>query len=83
MLRVTKQVHIGLSEIIYNNLEDFLDILAERAGYPMLMDIHYHMVSLLDEDTLLIMVEGENGDEACDDCGQIVEGDHSCPAHVF
>ena len=52
---------VDLDQIINNDLEWFLDTLADRIGQPLLMDIHYRVVGH-DRDTLLFLVRGEVDD---------------------
>lgn len=39
----TFTVVIGLEEIIGKDLEQFLDLIAEETGHPLLEDISYHV----------------------------------------
>ena len=51
-------VSVTLSEIIEHDFEGFLDLLVERAGYPMLQEIGY-CIEGHDEDVLHIRVSGD------------------------
>jgi len=58
MKQVDTQVEVELAAVIDGDLESFLDLLAEEAGYPLLMDIYYNVVGHVG-DQLLIRVRGE------------------------
>lgn len=51
-------VPVTLGELLDNDFEEFLDLLAERAGYDLLQEIGYS-VEGHDEDTLHIRVSGD------------------------
>lgn len=54
---VKEVVRVNLGEIIERGLESFLDLLAEKTGHELLMDINYKIVGH-ESDTLLIEVTG-------------------------
>ena len=56
---IRKQIKVSLSEAIDHDLEGWLDLLAELAGYPMLMDISYRIVGHEGDETLCIEVCGD------------------------
>ena len=59
----TFQVEVDLSEVIGLldpvGLEGFLDLLGERVGNPLLMDVNYEVISPTG-DTLTIKVTGDD-----------------------
>lgn len=59
-------VTVDLSEVIDNDLEGFLDLLAERSGHPLLMDITYTLVSASDG-ALYLTVSGDTSAEDGED----------------
>ena len=61
--RIEQKVWVSLSEVIEHNLEGFLDLLAERAGFPLLMDIDYSIVRWDAGHGLVIEVSGEDGED--------------------
>lgn len=57
------QIVVDLSELIDNDLEQFLDLIAERAtGSVCLQDVNYGIVSYEGSDTLLMRVTGDISD---------------------
>jgi hypothetical protein len=62
-VRVTTTVQVDLGEVIDRDLEGFLDLIAERSGDPLLMDIGY-AVDRAEGDSLVIRVWGECCEEA-------------------
>lgn len=59
-LYVEGDVVIDLSELIDNNLEGILDIMAERlTGSPLLIDVNYSLVDILDENSAVMRVRGD------------------------
>lgn len=56
-------VLVNLDEIIDNDLEGLLDILCERVGASLLMDINYSIVKAEDSHTLVIAVNGDVTEE--------------------
>lgn len=59
-LYVEGDVMIDLSELIDNNLEGILDIMAERlTGSPLLMDVNYSLVDILGENSAIMRVRGD------------------------
>ena len=59
-LYVEGDVVIDLSELIDHDLEGILDIMAERlTGSPLLMDVNYSLVDILDENSAVMRVRGD------------------------
>lgn len=59
-LYVEGDVVIDLSELIDHDLEGILDIMAERlTDSPLLMDINYSLVDILDEKSAVMRVRGD------------------------
>ena len=59
-LYVEGDVVIDLSELIDHDLEDILDIMAERlTGSPLLMDVNYSLVDILEENSAVMRVRGD------------------------
>ena len=57
---VEGDVIIDLSELIDNDIEGILDIMAERlTGSPLLMDINYSLVDILDENSVVMRIRGD------------------------
>lgn len=60
MAYITKQVSIGLDEIVGLTLEEFLDRLSELAiGSELLMDINYRAIGVNTDGTLVLEVTGD------------------------
>lgn len=55
---VERFVQVTLQELIENDLEGFLDLIAERAGDPLMMDIGYSVDGMDVDGELLIKVTG-------------------------
>lgn len=53
------QVLVELDDMIDNDLEAFLDILVERIGAPLLMNVEYKVVGVEDEYTVVMKVTGD------------------------
>ena len=60
-MRMSADVTVELNEIIDNDLEGFLDLILERAGEPLGMDVSYY-VKGVDGSTLTITVEYDEPD---------------------
>jgi hypothetical protein len=64
--QIRKVISVELGDIVGRDLESFLDMIAERAGYPNLSEINYSVI-VNDGDTLLLEVTGydfeEDGEE--------------------
>ncbi|MHA2063239.1 MAG: hypothetical protein ACXABY_02540 [Candidatus Thorarchaeota archaeon] len=59
-MEIRTTISVRLSEAVDADLEGWLDLLAERAGYPLLMDIQYRILAVGDDgQTLAISVSGE------------------------
>lgn len=59
-LYVEGDVVIDLSELIDHDLEGILDIMAERlTGSPLLMDVNYSLVDILDKNSAIMRVRGD------------------------
>lgn len=70
--RITKRVEVSLGEVIDRDFEDFLDLIAERAGDPLMGDIRYIVVGANPDAvgtasgsgaSIVIEVSGEPSDE--------------------
>jgi hypothetical protein len=59
---IKKYVWVSLGELIDYDLEGFLDLIAERAGYPLLMDIDYD-ISEHKNNEVLLRVTGIDNEE--------------------
>lgn len=59
---ITRTVEVTLDEVINNDFEGFLDILAERFGNTLLQDIKYKVIKN-EGDTIFIEVTGYEDDE--------------------
>ena len=57
--QVTVTISIHLSDVISHDLDEFLDLIAERCGYPLLMDIGYKIVGCGPDNNLILEVTGE------------------------
>lgn len=57
----TFTVRVGLDEAVDLDLEGFLDLIAERAGHPLLMDFTYKVVGH-EGDTLILEVTGDTSE---------------------
>ena len=59
---VEETINVSLSDIIdvcaKGGLEAFLDMLAERIGYPLLTDINYSVLALNEDGSLKVKVTG-------------------------
>lgn len=53
------QVLVELDDMIDNDLEGLLDILVERIGAPLLMNVGYKVVGVEDEYTVVMEVTGD------------------------
>ena len=51
-------VSVDLSDLIDGNLESFLDLISERAGFPLLTEQSYAIVGFTGETTLTLRVTG-------------------------
>ena len=71
---ITKVVSVNLDDIIGNNLEGFIDLIAEYTGYPCLEDISYKAVGVGEDGYILIEVTGDPSnaeyDEESDKAGK-------------
>jgi hypothetical protein len=57
---IEKEIKVTLNEIIRcNGIEDFDDLITERAGYVCLSGIGYEIIGLKGKSTLIIKVTGE------------------------
>ena len=56
----TFEVDIGLDDVIENDMEGFLDMIAEKTGNPLLMDISYRVVRANPDGTLRLEVCGDD-----------------------
>lgn len=50
---VDKVINVELHHMIDYNLEGFLDIIAEKTGHPLLMDIEYEAVGVCNGEVML------------------------------
>lgn len=55
------EVKVALNELIDNDLEGFLDLLADLVGNPLLMDITYHILSV-EDDVITFEVWGDDSE---------------------
>ncbi|MEQ1795059.1 MAG: hypothetical protein ABL970_12815 [Nitrospira sp.] len=53
-------VPVAIQELIDGSFDEFLDLVADRVGKPLLSDITYTATSVLDEGTILFQVSGED-----------------------
>lgn len=53
-------ITVELDELLDHNFEGFLDLIAERAGVPLLTDISYRAVAVQQDGSLSIEVEGDD-----------------------
>lgn len=63
---VSTTVTVDLDEIIDTDLEGFIDLILERAGDPLGMDVSYNVVGVEDSSTLIVRVhyiESESDDD--------------------
>jgi hypothetical protein len=56
--RIKHLVYVELADIIEHNLEGFLDLLAERYGDPLLMDIDYSIHEVVSDTEISLWVSG-------------------------
>ena len=61
----TFEVKVSLDEIIDNDFEGFLDLIAELTGNPLLMDISYRMLRV-EDDMLILEVSGDDNEREVD-----------------
>jgi len=55
---VSDIIAVGIDEMIDNDLEGFLDLISDRVGHPLLMDIGYKAVAINDDGTIRLKVTG-------------------------
>jgi hypothetical protein len=53
-------VPVAVRELIDDSFDEFLDLVADRVGNPLLSDITYTATCVLDEGTILFQVSGED-----------------------
>lgn len=53
-------VPVAVHELIDGSFDEFLDLVADRVGKPLLSNITYTATSVLDEGTILFQVSGED-----------------------
>jgi len=53
-------VPVAIHELLDGSFDEFLDLVADRVGSPLLSDITYTATSVLDEGTILFQVSGED-----------------------
>lgn len=62
---IAKVIGLNLGEIIDRDHEQFLDMIAERAGYPLLMDVSYEIINTIGG-TIRLLVRGDPSlEQAC------------------
>lgn len=49
-------IHLDLEEVIERDREQFLDLILERAGHPLGMDVSYDVVGVNEDGTLRVRV---------------------------
>ena len=63
----TWSIPIEVHELIDHDLEGFLDLIGERVGNPLLMDITYRPLSVLPDGSLLFEVSGDDRERTTSD----------------
>lgn len=53
-------ITVDLDELLDHSFEGFLDLIAERAGVPLLTDITYRAISVLADGSLSLEVQGDS-----------------------
>ena len=58
LIRVIKEVRVSCDELVEMNLEEFLDVISARAGYPLLEDIDWRPVKMARDRRIILKVRG-------------------------